>query len=86
VNDMTIPGAVYVQTNDADRNEVLVFGRNADGSLDSIGAYDTRGRGSGSGSPHLPSQGSVVLSADGRLTAIEAVEVSTATAAGLAVS
>ena len=64
MNDMAIPGAVYVQTNDAERNQVLGFGRNADGSLDSIGSYDTGGR--GSGAPHLPSQGSVVLTADGR--------------------
>ena len=64
MNDMTT-GAVYVQTNDAGRNEVLAFGRHADGSLDSIGSYATGGR--GSGAPHLPSQGSVVLSADGRL-------------------
>ena len=64
MNDMTIPGAVYVQSNDAERNQVLGFGRNADGSLDSIGSYDTGGR--GSGAPHLPSQGSVVLTADGR--------------------
>ena len=62
MNDMTT-GAVYVQTNDADRNEVLAFGRNADGSLDSIGSYPTGGR--GSGAVHLPSQGSVVLTADG---------------------
>ncbi len=64
MNDITIPGAVYVQTNDADRNEVLAFGRNADGSLDSIGSYVTSGR--GSGAPHLPSQGSVVLTGEGR--------------------
>ena len=63
MNDMIIPGAVYVQTNDADRNEVLAFGRNTDGSLDSIGSYATGGR--GSGAIHLPSQGSVVLTNDG---------------------
>jgi 6-phosphogluconolactonase len=64
MSEVTIPGAVYVQTNDADRNEVLAFGRNTDGTLDSIGSYETGGR--GSGAPHLPSQGSVVLAADGR--------------------
>ena len=57
-------GAVYVQTNDAAENAVLAFARGTDGSLDSIGAYRTGGR--GSGAPHLPSQGSVVLLDDGR--------------------
>ena len=64
MNDMAIPGFVYLQSNDAERNQVLGFGRSADGSLDSIGSYDTGGR--GSGAPHLPSQGSVVLTADAR--------------------
>jgi 6-phosphogluconolactonase len=57
-------GFVYVQTNDADQNEVVVFGRGADGSLERLGAFLTGGK--GSGAPHLPSQGSVLL-ADGRL-------------------
>jgi 6-phosphogluconolactonase len=63
MNDATT-GAVYVQTNDAADNRVLAFGRAGDGSLDTIGSYSTSGR--GSGTPHLPSQGSVVLSGDGR--------------------
>ena len=57
-------GFVYVQTNDAERNEVVVFGRKGDGSLARMSGYPTGGR--GSGEPHLPSQSSVVL-ADGRL-------------------
>jgi 6-phosphogluconolactonase (cycloisomerase 2 family) len=57
-------GFVYVQTNDADHNEVVVFGRKEDGSLERLSAYLTDGK--GSGAPHLPSQCSVVL-ADGRL-------------------
>src|SRR5215471_13392694 len=64
MDDAMHAGAVYVQTNDADENEVLAFARGADRGLDSIGAYRTGGR--GSGAPHLPSQGSVVLSDDGR--------------------
>jgi 6-phosphogluconolactonase len=56
--------AVYVQTNDAARNEVLAFSRSADGSLAPLGRYDTGGR--GTGQPHLPSQSSVVLNHDGR--------------------
>jgi 6-phosphogluconolactonase (cycloisomerase 2 family) len=57
-------GFVYVQTNDADHNEVVVFGRKEDGSLERLSGHLTGGK--GSGAPHLPSQGSVVL-ADGRL-------------------
>jgi 6-phosphogluconolactonase len=57
-------GFVYVQTNDADVNEVIVYRRNGDGRLDRLGRYLTGGK--GSGKPHLPSQSSVVL-ADERL-------------------
>ena len=56
--------AVYVQTNDATRNEVLAFSRGEDGRLVPSGRYPTDGR--GSGQPHLASAGSVVLSPDGR--------------------
>jgi 6-phosphogluconolactonase (cycloisomerase 2 family) len=63
MDELAHAGAVYVQTNDAAENQVLAFGRGTDGSLDSIGAYSTGGR--GSGAPHLPSQGSVKLSGDG---------------------
>jgi len=57
-------GFVYVQTNDSDMNEVIVYRRGGDGSLARLGSYLTGGN--GSGTPHLPSQGSVVL-ADRRL-------------------
>jgi 6-phosphogluconolactonase (cycloisomerase 2 family) len=57
-------GFVYVQTNDAEINEVIVFGRGVDGSLVRLGGHLTGGK--GSGAPHLPSQSSVVLAA-GRL-------------------
>jgi 6-phosphogluconolactonase len=56
--------AVYVQTNDAAGNEVIAFSRAEDGSLTPLGRYSTGGR--GTGSPHLASAGSVVLSGDGR--------------------
>jgi 6-phosphogluconolactonase len=56
--------AVFVQTNDADANQIVVFDRGEDGGLASVAPYDTGGR--GTGSPHLPSQGSVVV-ADGRV-------------------
>ena len=53
---------IYVQTNDAERNEVVAFDRAADGKLTAIGHFDTGGR--GSGTPHLASQSSVVVSGD----------------------
>jgi 6-phosphogluconolactonase len=52
-------GFVYVQTNDAEHNEVVVFGRKANGELERLGAHLTGGK--GSGAPHLPSQSSLVL-------------------------
>jgi 6-phosphogluconolactonase len=55
---------VYVQTNDADRNEVVAFSRSEEGALSPLGRYETGGR--GTGQPHLPSQNSVVLAVDGR--------------------
>ena len=57
------PGAVYVQTNAAP-NEVITFRRAANGSLEPMGNVATGG--DGDGSPHLQSQGSVVLTGDGR--------------------
>jgi 6-phosphogluconolactonase len=55
--------AVYVQTNDAAKNELVAFGRSSDGQLALLGRFGTGGR--GTGEPHLPSQSSVVLSSDG---------------------
>jgi 6-phosphogluconolactonase len=55
-------GFVYVQTNDADRNEVVVFARRPGGELERLGSHLTGGK--GSGTPHLPSQSSVVLHGD----------------------
>ena len=55
--------AVYVQANDATGNEVIAFSRTEDGALAPQGRYSTGGR--GTGSPHLASAGSVVLSDDG---------------------
>jgi 6-phosphogluconolactonase (cycloisomerase 2 family) len=56
-------GAVYVQTNAAP-NEVIAFRRAADGTLERLGATATGG--DGDGTPHLTSQGSVVVTGDGR--------------------
>src|SRR5262249_9565804 len=56
--------AVYVPTNDATGNQVFAFSRAEDCALPPLGRYPTGGR--GTGSPHLASAGSVVLSDDGR--------------------
>jgi 6-phosphogluconolactonase (cycloisomerase 2 family) len=55
-------GGVYVQTNDAEQNEVVAFTRSADGLLARASAVRTGGR--GTGKPHLPSQSSVVVRGD----------------------
>jgi 6-phosphogluconolactonase len=62
-------GYVYVQTNDGEINEVVVYRRGRDGRLERLGRYVTGGK--GSGKPHLASQGSVVL-ADERLFVVNA--------------
>ena len=51
---------IYVQTNDAERNAVVAFGRAADGSIAPLGSFETGGR--GNGTPHLASQSSLALS------------------------
>src|SRR6266581_6613777 len=56
-------GAVFTMDNAAAANHVLAFRRGADGKLKASGPFATGGRGTGSG---LGSQGSVVLSANGR--------------------
>ncbi len=56
-------GAVYVQTNEPD-NHVIAFARGSDGGLMEQGRYATGGK--GDGMPHLTSQGSVILTGDGR--------------------
>ena len=60
------PGAgfVYMQTNETERNRLLAFRRAGDGTLEPAGGYETGG--AGDGKPHLTSQGSVVLTGDGR--------------------
>lgn len=57
------PGAVYVQTNQASGNEIAIFHRPADGGLSLVDTISTGGLGTGSG---LGSQGSVILSHNGR--------------------
>lgn len=57
-------GFVYTQTNERERNRVLAFNRAENGTLTPAGTYETGG--AGDGTPHLASQGSVVLTGDGR--------------------
>jgi 6-phosphogluconolactonase len=56
---------IYLQTNDAEHNEVVVFDRAPDGAIEPIGRFDTGGR--GTGVPHLASQSSLALNDDGSL-------------------
>lgn len=58
------PGAVYALTNATTGNEVVVWARGADGSLEPAGEYPTGGTGAGAG---LGSQDAVIVSDDGRL-------------------
>src|SRR5947209_16445725 len=60
----TAPDPLVTQTNDADRNEVIAFRRDAGGRLARLGSFPTGG--TGGGAPHLPSQGSVTVTGDGR--------------------
>jgi 6-phosphogluconolactonase len=57
-------GAVFVMTNDANKNEVMAFERAANGTLGDSVSYDTHGRGSGGITDPLESQGSLTLSQD----------------------
>lgn len=57
--------AVFVMTNDAERNEIVAYDRLPYGTLQSPHRYDTGGRGSGGTVDPLGSQGSLTLSQDG---------------------
>ncbi|MGA8490035.1 MAG: beta-propeller fold lactonase family protein, partial [Terriglobales bacterium] len=57
-------GAVFVMTNDVDRNEVISYKRAADGSLQENRRFATGGRGSGGNNDPLESQGSLTPSED----------------------
>jgi len=62
--DDSSAGAVFVMTNAADRNEIIAFRRNADGSLQEGHTFSTGGRGSGGVIDPLGSQGSLTLTQD----------------------
>jgi 6-phosphogluconolactonase (cycloisomerase 2 family) len=58
-------GAVFAMTNGVDKNEIIAFRRNGDGTLQETRRFATDGRGSGGAVDPLGSQGSLVLSGDG---------------------
>jgi 6-phosphogluconolactonase len=56
-------GAVYTATNNAARNDVLMFDRAADGALTFVNAFATGGTGTGNG---LGNQGGLAMTVDGK--------------------
>jgi 6-phosphogluconolactonase len=64
INPSAATGAVFAMTNTADKNEIVAYKRNADGSLQEGQAFATGGRGSGGTTDPLASQGSLTLSQD----------------------
>lgn len=60
-------GAVFAMTNSSVRNEIVVFKRALDGSLQEGERVETGGRGSGGNTDPLESQGSLTLSQDRQL-------------------
>lgn len=63
-NRVNARSAVFVMTNDADKNAVLAYRRLADGSLSLAQRVATGGRGSGGTTDPLQSQGALTLSQD----------------------
>jgi len=57
-------GALFVMSNDASRNEIISYGRAADGTLQAARRFVTGGRGSGGNNDPLGSQGSLTLNED----------------------
>jgi 6-phosphogluconolactonase (cycloisomerase 2 family) len=66
-DDSPANGVLYVMTNRAEGNTVLVFRRDASGNLVNIQEAATRGLGTGFTLDPLQSQGSLTLSTDGKL-------------------
>lgn len=62
-------GVVFTMGNEDGLNEIIMFGRDTDGSLERIGAFPTGGMGTGGG---LGSQGAIALSDDGFLYVVNA--------------
>jgi len=62
--DTNSAGAVFVMTNNVDKNEVITYRRSSDGTLQEGAKFATGGRGSGGNNDPLESQGSLTLSQD----------------------
>lgn len=60
-------GSVYVMTNQATDNTIVVFHRDANGSLTKMQEVSTQGKGSGGSGDPLGSQGSLTLTDGGRV-------------------
>lgn len=60
-------GAVYVLTDQASGNSVIVYRRAHDGTVSLAGSFSTGGKGMGTGADPLASQGALVLGRGGRL-------------------
>lgn len=60
-SEFDAPGAVYVLSNQASGNSVLVYSRAANGTLTYVATYPTGGKGAGTGGDPLGSQGSLTL-------------------------
>ena len=60
------PSAVYVMTNDPQANAVVIFDRSAEGLLVPGASVSTGGLGTGGEIDPLQSQGSLIVSEDGR--------------------
>src|ERR1700678_3274247 len=54
----------FVMSNDADKNQVIEFVQNSDGTVVAKETFDTQGRGTGGVNDPLEAQGSLTLSAD----------------------
>ncbi len=57
-------GGVFVATNNADGNAIIMYAREQNGELHEVGRFPTGGRGQGGINDPLESQYSVVLTAD----------------------
>ena len=57
-------GAVFVATNDAKRNEVVMYARSATGVLKYVGTFETGGRGEGGINDPMQAESSLLLSPD----------------------
>lgn len=77
-------GSVYVPTNQATGNSILVFHRDPSGVLTFAASVPTGGIGAGTGADPLASQGAVVLSGDNRL--LFAVNAGSSTISTFAIS